>query len=295
MLGVARSVLGLSLLVALSSLTGCAASSEESDDDGAASGDESALTIDPGYAAGHRHSVMSGDVVAKLRQVVQQNHGDDSKFAKVGDSITFSEDFLTCLSTKPAPTPDLEAARSFFDTGSFERRTQSAVVGWHTWQPLGTQTANIPASAPMLKELDFMKPTFAVVMLGTNDDYLPTYRIQLGRVIDTLLAHDVVPLMSTIPPSLDPRLDPRIPGMNDVVRQIASSRKVPLMDFHAALDDLPRHGISADKTHPNKAPGGACDFSTSGLQYGYNVRNKIVLEALARAKHFILDGAAPET
>ena len=147
----------------------------------------------------------------------------------------------------------------------------------------------------MLQEIGVMHPTFAIVMLGTNDDYLPGYRIQLGRVIDTLLAHDVVPIMSTIPYSLTPSLDARIPAMNDVVRGIASSRKVPLMDFHGALDEIPRHGISSDKTHPNKAPNGACDFSTTGMQYGYNQRNKLALEALARVKHYVLDGGTPES
>ena len=134
-------------------------------------------------------------------------------------------------------------------------------------------------------------------VLRTNDNYVGTdvsYRKKLGKVIDTLLAKGIAPLVSTIPPRTQAGPNANIPRMNLIVRDVASAKRVPLMDFHAALANLPHTGLSGDGVHPNVGSRGACDFSQDGLTHGYNVRTLLALEALDRVKRFVLDGAAPE-
>ena len=286
--------LGTLVVCAVASLaTGCASETGDAEDGAEATDD--ALTIDPAYAAGKRHSDLTPAVVANLTEILARGSGDVHRLMKIGDSITYSSSFLDCLNDR-ALTGDMakyEPTRAHFDNGSWERRSKSTTIGWHTWQPLGGMTGVPGPDVPAAVELREMNAKFAVVMLGTNDDYLPTYKKQLGRLVDWLTARGVVPVLSTIPPSLHASADARIPGMNEVVRGIASTRKVPLMDFHLALEDLPRHGISSDGTHPNAAPGGACDFSRAGLAYGYNARNKLAIEAIDRVKRVLLDGETP--
>jgi hypothetical protein len=69
---------------------------------------------------------------------------------------------------------------------------------------------------------------------------------------------------------------------------------VPFVDLHLALDPLPHHGLSGDGVHPsvNQTDAGvrSCDFTPAGLSHGYNMRNLVSLEALARVKAVVLDG-----
>ncbi|MDB4947136.1 MAG: hypothetical protein JWP97_6670 [Labilithrix sp.] len=281
----ARQLLSLLALGTLT-LAGCAADTGDEDpalDDGA-----EALTTDPAYAEGQRHSQLTPAIVASLREVLAGGSADPHAFMKVGDSITESTSFLDCLdrtSLTSGAAAGLEATRTWFD-GSWSRRSKSATFGWHTSQP----TSGAPS--PIDVEVDAMNPSFAVVMLGTNDNYVGTdrtYRINLTRVVDTLLGKHVVPILSTIPFSGKPGMDASVPRMNAIVRNIAASKKVPLMDFHLSLERLRGHGISSDTIHPNVAPHGACDFSTAGLGYGYNVRTLLALEALGRVKDAVLE------
>jgi hypothetical protein len=75
---------------------------------------------------------------------------------------------------------------------------------------------------------------------------------------------------------------------------VAQARQVPFVDLHRELMPLPRHGLGPDGVHPaayqTDAGYRACDFTAAGLQYGYNVRNLLTLQALARLKDAVLDG-----
>lgn len=270
-----------------------AACASESSDEGA---DDSAAAItaapDPAYPTNALHSTLTPAIVASLKSVLVQTHGDTHKFIKVGDSITFSTSFLDCLGSSTV-SADLEPTREYFES-SWDRATKAAVVGWHTTQPI------TGSPSPVDTEIAAMNPAFAVVMLGTNDNdpsQVTTacanggtcaYRTNLEKVVDTLLGKKIIPLISTIPPRENSAsADARVPLMNSVVRLVAAERKIPLMDFHLALENLPGKGIGPDGIHPNAAAN-ACDFSASGLQHGYNVRNHLVLEALDEVRAALL-------
>ncbi len=58
-------------------------------------------------------------------------------------------------------------------------------------------------------------------------------------------------------------------------------------------------GISGDGVHPNAYAGcaphcGSTDFSADGLRYGYNVRNLISLEALAKVLRVVIEDGPPD-
>ncbi|MEO7331015.1 MAG: SGNH/GDSL hydrolase family protein, partial [Minicystis sp.] len=232
--------------------------------------------------------------------------GKRDAFVKIGDSNTANSTFLNCLAArepKMGAHLDLDETRRFFgvqkvDGGksSFNRTSLSATVGWLAGHVLGG------APSFLDQEIAAVKPAFAVVMLGTNDNRpsgLPIFTRNLAAILDRTLAAGVIPLVSTIPPRDDSALaDARVVELNASIRALAESRQVPLMDLYTALLPLPQHGLVRDGIHlstvwENGAPR-ACRFTPEGLQKGMNVRNLLVLAALDRARRFVIEQGTPE-
>ncbi|MCC6555738.1 MAG: SGNH/GDSL hydrolase family protein [Polyangiaceae bacterium] len=264
------------------------------------------LTAPLRYPETRLHSPMTRDVVEHLRAVLARSPGRRDVFVKIGDSNTVNRSFLTCfagddvrLGAHAALAPTLaffRAGRADAERTSFDRVTEAAAVGWLA----GNVLAGDPA--PLEREIAAVRPAFALVMLGTNDNRpggLAPFARHLAEIIDRALALGVVPLVSTIPPRTDsPAADARVPELNAAIRALAGSRRVPLMDLHAALLPLRGHGLAADGIHLQMAvAAGAqhgCWLTHDALQRGMNVRNLVALTALDRARRFLLDGEPPE-
>ncbi|MBI5532884.1 MAG: SGNH/GDSL hydrolase family protein [Deltaproteobacteria bacterium] len=249
---------------------------------------------------------MSEHVVSKMTAVLARSSGRASVFAKVGDSITAHGHFLRCFAGDDIQWGEhagLDEARGFFaktriDEGhvSFDRSSLAARSGWSTRAPMqGTPSL-------LEREVAAIHPGFAVVMLGTNDVYpagVEPFERNLGAVLDRVLELGVVPLVSTIPPrNWSKQANSVIPEMNAVILALAQSRQVPWMDYHAALAALPGHGLAKDGIHPQtykeRGLGHPCWLTENALQQGINARNLIVLQALDRAKRFLVDRQLPE-
>ena len=107
--------------------------------------------------------------------------------------------------------------------------------------------------------LEREKPEIAMIMIGTNDisgDRVPdTYAAQLAQVVDRCTAAHCVPLLSTIPPRRGHAKS--VSQVNQIIRDVAASKKVPLVDFHAeCLKRCPGNTwdgtiISQDGVHPS--------------------------------------------
>jgi hypothetical protein len=192
----------------------------------------------------------------------------------------------------------LETTRAYFGGGNadgsspYSRTSLAATGGWQTSDEL----AGMPC--PLDKEETAISPLYGIVLLGTNDNRYGRSPIAYGQdlwtIVDDMIGDGTVPILSTIPPvDGDPGTDARVPLFNLIVRAIAQGRQVPLIDFYDELIPLPNRGISSDGLHPTVSPSGACDLSASGLQYGFNVRNLITLEALDRTRA-ALGGSPPD-
>lgn len=237
--------------------------------------------------------------------MLQRSGGRPEVFAKVGDSITISGAFFRCFDgddVRWGEHENLKEARDFFArtrvddrATSFGRATEAARVGWRTMRIL----KGIPT--PLDKELLALRPAWAVVMLGTNDTYTDSmqgYAIALRALIDALLKRNVVPLLSTIPPRRDKQeAREQVVEMNAVVRMMAQSRQIPLMDLFGAMDGLDHGGLGRDGVHPDAFRDNLvhpCWLDTQGLSAGMNQRNLLVLEALDRMRRKVLEGEPPD-
>lgn len=251
------------------------------------------------YASDRTHSPITPFVANRLRELAMVEPHSDDVFAKVGDSITVSTGFMHCfdgtveLGEHGALTPSLDHFRMGDAAGGspFGRTSLAAGGGWQASMVIG-------AMPRVDQEIDAIDPAFAIVMFGTNDVGAGDpfgYSDSMMTLVDRLLARGVVPILSSIPPRDDnATADALVPLYNLVIRGIAQGRQVPFVDYRRELEALPMHGLSSDGVHPNQAPGGACVLDESGLDFGYNVRNLLGLEALDRARSAI-DGVAPDS
>jgi hypothetical protein len=255
------------------------------------------------YVEGHRHSPITAAVAARLA-AIGHTSSVANVFAKVGDSMTATTSFVACFDGGYAlgAHSALAATRAFFAGGDaagatpYARVSAAATGGWQT----SDEIAGMPC--PLEQEETAISPLYAFVLLGTNDNRYGrspnAYGQDLWTIVDDLLAKGTIPILSTIAPvNGDPGTDARVPLFNLIVRAVAQGRQVPLVDFHAELLPLPSRGIGSDGIHPTESPTGACDLTDPALQYGYNVRNLISLEAIDRVRAALagdpLDASAP--
>ncbi len=219
-------------------------------------------------------------------------------FGKLGDSITESGSFAQDIGhgwyelgpwTRLLPVVQFFSRRAFSadrEDNSFSRPSGAATAGWTTAHLLEGGDAS-----PLERELATLRPAVAILMIGTNDaeqSDVATYTRNLGEILDRVARRKVVLMLSTIPElRSSPAGEARARQINAVIRQTATARHLPLIDYHAALAGLPNQGLSEDNIHPSAyveaGDTKAAVLTPAGLRFGYNVRNLTLLLGLERA------------
>ncbi len=278
----------------------------------------------PIYTVDRTQSPLPADVVLRLRAVAADHPGNrPSVFMKVGDSISAGGvrgPFLACFDPTSAAVVDLggrgglAAAAEYFGAAtaaggesSFARTSLATEVARNAeWAVTGSPS-------PVAREVEAVHPGLAVVMFGSNDiqcfgcglsdaEMASIYFGNMRRIVDELLARGVVPVVSSMPPRSDDAANlRRLPLFANAVRALAQGRMVPFVDYEREMARLPGLGLGGDGVHPTSCspgPRDACRFddATCGgrkfLDYGYNVRNLVTLEALDRLKRVLVDGVS---
>ena len=132
------------------------------------------------YPTTRKHSPITPFVVQQLKKVLKASTRKDRVFAKIGNSITVSKNFMHCFAgagsnVDLAGRSHLASTITHFktDLGSgktpFDRQSLSATVGWSATKALSG------APSPMAQEIKAISPRFAVVMYGSNDIQLKKY------------------------------------------------------------------------------------------------------------------------
>ena len=128
--------------------------------------------------------------------------------------------------------------------------------------------------SPLACELRLHSPAFAILSLGTNQVWKPDeFEGGMRQILDVLLSHDVVPILSTKGDNLEG--DHRI---NRTVACLAQEYDVPLWNFWSAIQKLPNQGLQPDLEHLTY---GITDFDEdTAMQSAWTVRNLTALQAL---------------
>jgi peptidoglycan/LPS O-acetylase OafA/YrhL len=247
------------------------------------------------YTFDRTQSPITPSIAQYLKAITAPGRADEV-FAKVGDSITALPDFVTCFDGGHydlGAHPELAEPLAYYlrgdaaGTSPFARTSEAATGGW---------TAADVLAGPLDAELSAIAPRTAVILIGTNDNRygrsLAAYGADLWTIVDRTIASGTIPLVSTLPPiHSDPTTDARVPLFGLVARAIAQGRQIPLVDFYREMLPLPGQGLASDGIHPSTSPDGACFLGD--LEYGFDVRNLITLEQLARVRT-ALAGNAPD-
>jgi hypothetical protein len=254
---------------------------------------------------------------ARLRVIWQAGQAQGRRpnvLAKVGDSITASGSFLSDVGDGRAVLGDhrelasiiayYRAARVDRSGGrahnSLNRRSLAAKAGWMGSDILGIHPGRpVVKPSPLQQEYAAINPSVALIMFGTNDidqTGVDFFSSNLAAIVHTSIDAGIIPVLSTIPDRMDyPQAAYRTAPFNDAIRDLAAQEHLPLIEYWAAMQQLPNNGLGADMVHPSIYPGhGSVTFTAKGLRYGWNLRNFMTLQMLARLKAVVIDNGPPE-
>jgi hypothetical protein len=277
-------------------------STEGASPDAGCDGEECSAFCGPArYPGDTVHSPLPCVLAERLRAFrAAHPERDGAVFMKVGDSISATHEFLHCFETEALELEQtghehLAAAHRHFragrigETTPYDRQSLAAEVGQTaSWALEG-------APSPFAKEASATNAAYSLIMFGTNDmnyrgaaasplEKFPWMARHLRAVVDESLEQGVLPVLYAIPPyrGLEPLVTYLTPSYNAIVRALAESRQIPLVDYYTPMLALPDAGLRDDGVHPSADYVRLCNFDEEGLRYGYNLRNLLTLEVLDR-------------
>jgi hypothetical protein len=222
-----------------------------------------------------------------MREVFQiglQIGNNPNAFSKVGDCETAASWFLMNFDKGPQYF-NLGGYTNLQDTidhfqGSYDRSSLAARPGFTVASVLNPYWAD-PKScksqeSPLDCELRVHKPSFAFILLGTNDVSFKTratFETKIQDILDSLLQKGVIPILATKADNVEGDN-----SINQAIAAIAFRNHVPLWNFWAAVQPLPDHGLQEDGVHLTWA---ADDFSDpASMRRAWPVRNLTALQVL---------------
>lgn len=250
-------------------------------------------------------SPSSADVLTNItpraREIFLQGQSLGNRanvFSRVGDSISIATFFLYPFNWgyDLGAYSNLQSALSYFSGGSardgnnaFGNISVAADNQWTTFSVLDSSRAN-PAvcqsgEAPLVCEYRIVKPSVALIMIGTNDLALLSaeqYRANLAQIVQITIDFGIIPVLSTIPQRIG--FEAKRAEFNQIIRATAQTYQIPLWDYGGLMDRLPNQGLAPDGLHPSFASEtdytASTRFTASNLQYGYTLRNLSALQVL---------------
>ncbi len=233
-------------------------------------------------------------------------------FSAVGDSITASASFMTQMSGGRYNLGDYtyyQAAVNWWNSRNgrghltLDPPHLAAAPGWSTIDMLDAGKADpsvcAPGETPLHCEYRLVRPSVALIMLGTNDSggiSPDQYAANLRRIVEISIEMGVIPVLSTLPPRLDnPGSNNVIDAYNTIITSTARQYDIPLWNYRLAISSLPNQGMGADGVHPSTPPDDrATIFDAEHLRYGYTMRNLTALHVLDQLwRQVLYDGGMP--
>ena len=262
------------------------------------------------------HSPITASVIQSIREIAsEQDEAARRVFMKLGASESADRRSLYCFGggggggspfyeVELGAREDLSETLEHFRSGDvrgrnpFSRKSRATVVGRSAVWAI---TGNRP---PLVREMGYVNPAWAVVTFGINDlnlgstprDAVWGFQENLSQLLDRIIEAGVVPIVMGVSPRNDSKIASRWNATFAAVqRGLAEARQVPYVDLQQAMAELPGQGVVADGVHGTVFTGdrGAvqpCVFTEDALQFHYNVRNLETLDALDRARRALADG-----
>jgi hypothetical protein len=196
------------------------------------------------------------NISARAHQVYQAGLAKGNNphvFAKAGDCETITDWFLVDFDRGPrfyglGPYQDLQPVIDYFK-GSFARSSLAARRGFNAAALLTAFWADYtqckPDETPLGCEYRLTRPSFALIMLGTNDvPHKASFEGNLRKVIQFSLDQGVLPVLVTKADNLEGD-----ESINATIASLAQEFDLPLWNFWRAVQPLPDAGLQDDGAH----------------------------------------------
>lgn len=220
-------------------------------------------------------------------------------FAKIGDCMTNSAYFFAPFGLgeydlgayeELQRVIDLFSATPVLETfSSFENPSVASANGFNTASVLDPIWADpqfcSADESPLACEYRITNPVFSFIMFGTNDVvFIPedSFDFYLRTIVIETIANQTIPVLSTFPNR--PEFPEQVITYNQIVIRIAQDYDLPLVNLWLSIRDLENEGV--DKLEPSHLSIPTDEqtglLTEAGLEWGYNVRNLIMLQTLDR-------------
>jgi hypothetical protein len=212
----------------------------------------------------------------------QELGNNPQAFSKIGDCESTPTWFLGAFDGKPADYAlgsyaNLQPVIDYFH-GSYGRTSLAAGRGFTSanaltslWADRNYCEAN---ETPLACEVRLNQPSFALIMLGTNDVYhQDAFEPNIRMILDTLIEQGIVPVLAT--KADNPEGDHAI---NVMIASLAYEYDLPLWNFWLAVQPLPSHGLQEDGSHLTWA--GPYFDDKARMQSAWPWRNLTALQVL---------------
>jgi uncharacterized protein YraI len=245
---------------------------------------------------------LSPRVSANIQQIYTEGQAMGSRagvFSKVGDSITAAPHMFLPIGSGNYTLGEHEYLKDIIDYfsqiearpgygNSFLNPSLAAAVGWTTSVMYDTDFADpdvcLPDETPLHCEYRVVKPSVALIMLGTNDlsrQPPEVFRGNISGIVEYTVDQGIIPILSMIPNREG--YEETVIEFNAIIAEVADDFAIPLWDYYTVMQTLPDGGLAEDGVHPTippKGEQGSADFRAGNLYYGYVVRNLTALQML---------------
>jgi len=162
--------------------------------------------------------------------------------------------------------------------GSYARVSLAAKSGFSAAAVFAPLWANPEfcrtSESPLACEYRLHKPSYAFIMLGTNDYLQPAaFEDQLRSIVRYSINNGVVPILATKADNLE-----KDNSINAAIVKVAIEFDVPLWNYWAAVKDLPGNGLQEDRVHLTWGPNQFDD--PDNMKKAWPMRNLTALQVL---------------
>jgi len=234
---------------------------------------------------------FTGGVLSAMAQVAARGKANGLKsqvFSRAGDCHAGGAWFLRFFGEGKAyilsPYAYLQSALDYFK-GSFLLTSQAQEGGFTSAHVLDSTWSNKQVcganESPLDCELRLDRPAVMILQFGVNDVEstltAAQYSDNITLIVDKILGTGAIPILST---ALERPIHlARAQAFNAIIRQIAASRNLPLIDLAAAISSLPNRGIDVDGIHLSPA-GRFYSANFTRLGDGLTMWNFLALQSL---------------
>lgn len=222
------------------------------------------------------------DRVLEIYQHGIELSNNPKSFSKVGDCGTTPSWFLGDFDRGPeyyelGEYSHLLPIITHFQ-GAFGRTSLAAKSGFNAssiFSPIWSDRTNCQANeTPLECEYRISNPTFALIMLGSNDVWhQDVFEQQMRKIIEYTISEGIVPILSTKADN-----EEKDGSINATIADLALEYEIPLLNYWRAVQPLPDHGLQEDGVHITWGPNRFNDPLV--MKKGWPVRNLVTLQIL---------------